>query len=62
MTGIVTYIWHRGKSNFDEVRWDPRLKSIDEATAAARNLLAEDSKATRIVLQQNDATIAQIDR
>jgi len=49
MSGVAIEIWHFGKSEFDEVRWLPRIAlNRLEARAMAFRLLMEDDFSTRI--------------
>ena len=59
MGGIAIEIWHYGKSQYDEVRWLPRLAlNRLEARAMAFRLLMEDDFSTRIDVRYGPSDVS----
>jgi len=62
MTGTAIFLWHDGKSRYDEVIWDPKPITREQAAQLAVAKLRQDRRATRVQVAYSDMDFQEVSR
>jgi hypothetical protein len=62
MSGTAIFLWHDGKPRYDEVIWDPRPVTPDQAAGIASARMKLDRRATRIQVSYSETEFYEVVR